>query len=308
MSDHAQPPAPGRPQAPAPAPGDAVPAGRLHVDESGPREAESIVFLHGGNVAGWMWGPQREALTEYHQLVPDMPGFGLSNEVPWRSIAETADRVATVIRERAHGGRAHVVGLSLGAVVGTLLVARHPGVVRSAVLSGAPLHGLGPFMSWLARAQLRLWHSAAYWATMGRGYHLEPDALERFVETGIGIDPRSARRMVEQVNTGVVDELGGLDGNPVPVLGVAGGAESRTVTGALRHYLRAERAVVRLAPGMHHVWNVENPRLFTDMVRTWIVEGRAHAQLEGVPAHLLATPRREARRARARERQQGQRR
>jgi len=277
----------------APAPGDAVPAGRLHVDESGPRDAETIVFLHGGNVSGWMWGPQRDELTDFHHLVPDMPGFGLSNQVPWRSMAETADRIAAVIRERAHDGRAHVVGLSLGGLVGALLVARHPSAVRSAVLSGAPLRGLGPFMAWLARVQLKLWQSAAYWTTMGRGYHLDPEALKAFVEGGVGINPRSARRMVEQTNAGMLGEIDGFDGNPVRILGLAGGAESRTVTGALRYFLRAPNAVVRLAPGMHHVWNVENPELFTETVRAWIVEGRAHEELEAVPPHLLATPRRE---------------
>lgn len=279
----------------APAPGDAVPAGRLHVDESGPRDAETIVFLHGGNVSGWMWGPQRDELTDFHHLVPDMPGFGLSNQVPWHSMAETADRIAAVIRERAHDGRAHVAGLSLGGLVGALLVARHPSAVRSAVLSGAPLRGLGPFMAWLARVQLKLWQSAAYWTTMGRGYHLDPEALKAFVEGGVGINPRSARRMVEQTNAGMVSELGGFDGNPVPILGVAGGRESRVVTGALRFFLRAPHAEVRLAPGMHHVWNVENPRLFTEMVRAWVGEQRAHPELEAVPPHLLAAPRRERR-------------
>ncbi|WP_169079017.1 alpha/beta fold hydrolase [Microcella alkalica] len=279
----------------APTPGDAVPAGRLHVDESGPRDAETVVFLHGGNVSGWMWGPQRDELTDFHHLVPDMPGFGLSNQVPWRSMAETADRIAAVIRERAHDGRAHVVGLSLGGLIGALLVARHPSAVRSAVLSGAPLRGLGPFMSWLARVQLKLWQSAAYWSTMGRGYHLDPETLKAFVEGGVGINPRSARRMVEQTNAGMVSELGGFDGNPVPILGVAGGRESRVVTGALRFFLRAPHAEVRLAPGMHHVWNVENPALFTAMVRAWVAEGRVHPELEAVPPHLLAAPRRERR-------------
>jgi pimeloyl-ACP methyl ester carboxylesterase len=272
----------------SPSPGEAVPAGRLHVDESGPRGSESIVFLHGGNVSGWMWGPQRDALPEYHQLVPDMPGFGLSNDVPWRSMAETADRIAAIIRERACEGRAHVVGLSLGAVVGALLVARHPQVMRSAVLSGAPLRGLGPVMSWVARAQLRLWQNTAYWSTMGRGYHLEEDALKAFIEGGIGIDPRSARRMTEQVNAGMLGEIDGFDDSPVPILGVAGGGESRTVTGALRYFLRAPSAEVRLAPKMHHVWNAEDPELFTAMVRTWIVEGRPHERLEAVPERLLA--------------------
>ncbi len=48
--------------------------------------AETIVFLHGGNVASWMWGQQVPAFPDYRVLVPDLPGFGASNHLVWRSI------------------------------------------------------------------------------------------------------------------------------------------------------------------------------------------------------------------------------
>ena len=92
----------------------------LEFDGSG----STLVFLHGGNVAGWMWGHQVSAFTDHHVLVPDYPGFGSSNDEPWVSIAATADAVAELIVTT--GGPAHVVGLSLGSSVALELAARHP--------------------------------------------------------------------------------------------------------------------------------------------------------------------------------------
>jgi pimeloyl-ACP methyl ester carboxylesterase len=114
----------------------------LYVAEQRPDAGESVLFLHSGNVAGWMWTDQAEALPGHHALVPDLPGFGGSAHVPWADLATTADQVAAVVRERAHGGRAHVVGLSLGGIVGVALAARHPELVRSVFASGAILRGL----------------------------------------------------------------------------------------------------------------------------------------------------------------------
>jgi pimeloyl-ACP methyl ester carboxylesterase len=129
----------------------------LFVHEAHPDADETLLFLQGGNVAGWTWYDLAASLSDHHSLIPDLPGFGGSNAEPWTTVAEVADSVAAIIRERAHGGRAHVIGLSLGAVVGTVLVARHPDLVRSAMLSGAPLQGVGTTTRLSGLAQVRLW-------------------------------------------------------------------------------------------------------------------------------------------------------
>ena len=50
------------------------PASNLYFESFGPPNAPSIVFLHGGGVAGWMWRKQIEALkSAYHCLAPDLP-------------------------------------------------------------------------------------------------------------------------------------------------------------------------------------------------------------------------------------------
>ena len=106
-----------------------------------------------------MWEAQLYALHDYHVIIPDLPGFGASNQLPWESVADTADQVADLIRTRAHDGEAHVVGLSLGAILGTVLLARHPELARSAMFSGAALQGVHGFIRWSGMAQLRFWKS-----------------------------------------------------------------------------------------------------------------------------------------------------
>ena len=296
--DPADAPVPADPPDPAPvAPGGAVPTGALHVVSRGSANGPTIVFLHGGSVAGWMWRSQSEALDEFHHLVPDLPGYGGSREVPWRTIVETADRVADLIRDRAHVDeqgrpRADVVGLSLGGLVAAVLASRHPELVRSAVLTGAPLRGLGPFMAWLSRIQLRLWSTATRWRSRARHFRVPSKSMVELVESAIGIDPRSARRVVQQVNAGIEAMLPALAFAPVPLLGLAGARESRRIRSALGAIADAPHGTVRLVPRLHHLWIFEDPPLFTDTVRAWVAEGRVDERLEHVPASLLRPPRR----------------
>ncbi len=113
----------------------------LSVRECGPDSAPTICFLHGGGISGWMWHPQVEALQDsYHCLVPDLPEHGLSAEVGPFTIADAAHRVAELIRERGHGGHAHVIGLSEGAQITVQLLGTMPEIVDHAIVSSALVH------------------------------------------------------------------------------------------------------------------------------------------------------------------------
>ncbi len=87
----------------------------LSVRECGPDSAPTICFLNGRGISGWKWRPQVEALQDtYHCLIPDLPEHGLSAAIQPFTIADAARKVAELIRERGHGGCAHVIGLSEG--------------------------------------------------------------------------------------------------------------------------------------------------------------------------------------------------
>ena len=45
---------------------------KLYIKETGQDNQETIIFLHGGGLAGWMWEEQVKAFNDYHCLVPDL--------------------------------------------------------------------------------------------------------------------------------------------------------------------------------------------------------------------------------------------
>lgn len=109
---------------------------------AGPPDAPAIVFVHGTRLTGAMWSPQIAALSdEFRTIALDLPAHGSRAGVPF-TMESATDALAAAIREHA-GGRAVVVGLSLGGYVAMTLAAREPALVRGLVLSGATAEPVG---------------------------------------------------------------------------------------------------------------------------------------------------------------------
>ncbi len=106
------------------------------VEATGPVGAPALVFLHGTRRTRTMWRHQLDGLDEEFRLVAvDLPGHGVLADVPFR-LADATAFVAEVI-DAAAGGRAIVVGQSLGGYVGMDLAAASPERVAGLVLANA---------------------------------------------------------------------------------------------------------------------------------------------------------------------------
>ncbi|HEX5823078.1 MAG TPA: alpha/beta fold hydrolase [Candidatus Limnocylindrales bacterium] len=105
---------------------------------------QTIVFLHGTRLTGAQWAVQVAALSgEYHCLAPDLPGHGTAAGETF-TVGGAAERIADLIASEAHGGRAILVGLSLGGYVAMAVAARWPDRVAGLVISGATAEPLPP--------------------------------------------------------------------------------------------------------------------------------------------------------------------
>lgn len=238
--------------------------------------AERIVWLHGGNVAGWMWGHQVPAFADYTSIVPDLPGFGASNDERWVSIADSADRVAELIETPAH-----VVGLSLGSSVALELAARHPELVSSLFLASTQATPPRRRDMIAARALLLFWNQRGFWATTAKTYGLEGDDAEQFIETGLGIRRETAVAIYDEVVNGIPDAtLAALSApSSAPAIAVAGDRDSPAIWRDSLARLRNAGATVATAPGMHHQWNVENVQLFNSSLREWLTSRKVASGL-----------------------------
>ena len=113
------------------------------VTTSGSVDAPAIVFLHGTRLSRAVWTPQLAVLgNEFHAIAMDLPGHG-ERAAEAFSLEAAVEAAADVIRRRASGGRAVVVGLSLGGYVAMALAAGHPELVRGLVVAGASADPIG---------------------------------------------------------------------------------------------------------------------------------------------------------------------
>lgn len=243
----------------------------MHMTRAGSSAGEPVVLLHGAMVAGWMWTQQVDDLREYHCLVPDLPGFGLSSDDGWFGLADTADRVAAMIRAETPDGRAHVVGLSLGGLVGLHLTVRHPDVVRTLLVSGVPMGSLSTPLRLANR--LLGWLYVKPWGAplVARAFGM-PDEESRsaFVAGAVRTSPVALSRIQDEIADGALPPLDGLH---VPTLAVVGSKDSAPAR-AFVHELpsAAPAATAAVVDGVGHQWNAEKPQLFSDLVRAWLTE------------------------------------
>lgn len=240
----------------------------LYVRESGTPGSPAIVFLHGVGNSGGMWTAHMAGLTGYHCLAPDLPGFGRSNRVPWRSRIDTTELVADLIEHRVPAGRAYVVGLSLGGSVAHTLLARRPALLDRVVIDGCgvlPWWGTG-LLELAVAAVSPFLHTRPVIAAVGRAARLD-DAARADLRAA---SPRAFRRGFADANDTVISRV--EIAADCPTLLVAGEAETRPPVRASNAALAAlmPTAEARYVPGVGHGWIGKRPDLHLRMTAAWI--------------------------------------
>lgn len=119
-------------------PGDMIEVGgmRLHVRDTGPRDAPAVILLHGFGASLHTWEPWAEVLDDDLRVIRlDLPGAGLSPPDP---VADYTDDHVTrlLLATMDHLGvqRAAFIGNSVGGRLAWTMAAAHPDRVDRVVL------------------------------------------------------------------------------------------------------------------------------------------------------------------------------
>jgi pimeloyl-ACP methyl ester carboxylesterase len=259
----------------------------LKYSSYGGSNARTILFLHGGGVAGWMWNSVVARLPDFHCLVPDLPEHGLSMEIRPFTMELAADLAVQLVREQAHGGKAVVVGLSEGAQVAVQMLATAPEVFEAAMVSSALLLPLPAVYQWLYSPRLLAWtfqlsippfRNSEWWMRLNMKYaaaipdDFYPQYRQNFQTMTEG----------QFVNLMLANQRfrmpGHLEQVSVPTLVVSGRKEYAAVQKSARQLAavltHARSASVDLGKGAslakEHNWAMNAPDLFARTLRDFI--------------------------------------
>ena len=111
---------------------------RTHVLESGPRDARTLVLIHGNVSSARFFADLMAGLSDHwHCIAPDLRGFGGSQALPvdaTRGVRDWSDDLHALLAELPVSRPVHLLGWSLGGGVAMQYAADHPDQVASIVL------------------------------------------------------------------------------------------------------------------------------------------------------------------------------
>ena len=245
----------------------------LYFRETGENNSETIIFLHAGMSSGWMWDKHVELLKDYHCMVPDLPEHGKSTGIKPFTMESAASEVIDIIKERAHGGKAHVVGLSLGAQVTVQILSMAPEVVDHAVITGTLVREVGSsfsiFMAIFYKIYMRL-KDIDFFIKMGMKAQSIPLKYFNDVKKDTKALTWSSLNNITKENSSFRLSEGSCKAKN-PVLILLGEKEVKVVYESavdLNKCLSNSKAYK--AANLGHTWPLESPELFSSVVRAWI--------------------------------------
>lgn len=243
----------------------------------------TVILLHGLFSCNLEWEHVVPHLKEYHIIVPDLPKHSQSREIGPFSLSLAAYSVATLIKNHAHDGKAHVVGLSLGGFVTMEVVHRHPALVSSAFVTGsAPF---SPWQVWAAKRPSLLHYSLSFVHYTGlytflvwkAGFKNHQQLSKEIIANNDWNLVNDAYSELAEWQQEAVQRVAAQDKRIL----VAGGDQGDNLEGTKELALELQRqgcedgkkSCAYVVKGATHAWDLQFPELFADGIKAWI-EGR----------------------------------
>lgn len=261
----------------------------LHARESGRDRPVTVLLLHGGGLNGSQWASQLDQLAEFHCIAPDLPEHGGSAAFGPLTLADAAQRLLALLDRLAGDKPVHVVAHSFGGAIALHLLGQVPRRFASMLMSGGPagLSSALASLSILGSGLPRLFPVDWLVELTVRQFRL-PDAARADFDWDLrrSMDPDFIRRLTREMQ-----RLALPGQNLTPVLALVGEHETWAARQAARQIgsgVAQARAFV--VPGAHHVWNLEFPQLFSQVVRDWVLRSEVASPLQPLSVFRKESP------------------
>ncbi len=247
-----------------------VPSKSLNYVELGDPGRPTVVLLHGMGVGHRMWQPQLAPLSErYHVIAPDLPGNAGSIASGPFTMTGAASATLDLLRERGRE-TAHLCGLSDGAPVALQMYLIEPSRVASLILSGSPPPTGHPFLMMIPRIILA---ALPLDTLLNLLFKDIPSTYEELVEAMKGDMRRAGKQGLSAMlkEAGSIRLRGHLRQINVSTLvlcrskdGLGERKAAQELAASIPH------AELQIIPEAGHIWNLERPELFTQILLDFV--------------------------------------
>ncbi len=260
-------------------------------------QGEPVVFIHGLGSSARGWAFQVPFFSqEYQVVVLDVRGHGRSEKPPGPySIPQSAEDVAGLI-ERLGTIPAHVVGLSMGGMIGLQLAVAHPELVRTLVVVNSVPHMV--LRNW--RGRFQIWRRLLVTPLFGRrrvgevlGQWLFPrpeqgESRELFVQRWEERDPRAYSETLRgMVGWNVEEQLGTIT---CPVLVVGGDGDYTPTEIKAAYAQRIPQGEMVVIEDSQHETPLDQPEKFNRTVRAFLQRFSGQGVTGRVPEEEIDDP------------------
>ncbi|MCU0491953.1 MAG: alpha/beta hydrolase [Chloroflexaceae bacterium] len=254
----------------------------LHYVSQGNPQHELIIFLHPAFGDHRCFAPQLAAFAaSYRVLAPDMPGHGRSQVRG--SSAKLSDLPSLFPKLLAREGhqQAHVVGVSLGALLAQAIAAQHPDAVATlTVVGGFPIFGTSKAIQRQQRAEMLRWIGLVLFSMprfrryVARQATWQPQAQEAFYQSAQSFTRRSFQAMAG------VDSIMRPAYEPFsqPLHIICGQHERPLLHDVAATWQQQQPgSVYHVIEDAGHCANMDNPAAFNNLLLGWLTTAAARA-------------------------------
>ena len=247
-----------------------------------------ILFLHGTRVTRHMWHPQVRAFAnDYRMVSVDLPAHGVLKDIPFR-MTLAKDHIRRTIDE-ACGGRAILVGQSLGGYLAMLVAAEDPEAVEGLVLTNCSAEPrtiarraartIGGYLVGATRQRIRGHVPGPEAWPAGEPHHEQ--AVVEFEPATRGVLFRgSSRALASALRMRFLTRLAAYPG---PTLILNGELDEVFRRSELEFLAACRHGRLAVVPGSGHICNIEGAEVYNAALRGFIDDIRAGRTIGDAP-------------------------
>ncbi|WP_271853800.1 alpha/beta fold hydrolase [Planococcus maritimus] len=230
----------------------------LHSVEVG--TGEPIVFLHTGLQTGMTdFEYQREFFKDsFRVILPDLRGHGQSINNDLSNFFEDAARDLLDTLEKKEMSSIHIVGASLGALVGLFFAKRFPEKVKSLTLSG------------ITPGKPENWNQMHKEDVAVQTQLLQNEEAIHHFDQLHAADWKQFLYMARNDEWYPFEETKDLAGIRSPILLIVGEGNPNETTGAISYRSMHENVHVSIIPFASHLVHMEQPQLYSEVLKLFL--------------------------------------